>query len=256
MEDFGLNEEGVASSRAEDSNMSSSYTMLSKHLKQARAYLRRSQAGMNDLLRLGKRSWQRYESGANTPGSQVITALVEQGFNANWLLTGQGSMLLGEIDSPVETAEGLLAVDDKKLNKNSRDKQNTLSKNIAFHRDWLKENNLDINLLSLFTIKGDAMEPTFKEGDIVVTKVFYHKIGDDSKSEIVSGLGSDEKPPEDGLYVIRLNDHLVIRRIQLDTQGELNIVSDNPAYPAINLNKEKAKKLGVAAKVVWAGRSF
>ena len=74
--------------------MTLSKTELSLRLKQVRSYLRQSQADMDPLLGIGKSSWQRYESGGQTPGSQVIFALVEQGFNGNWLLTDQGPMLL------------------------------------------------------------------------------------------------------------------------------------------------------------------
>ncbi len=51
-----------------------------------------SQKEMDPLFGLGKRSWQRYESGKNVPGSGVIAELVRRGFDANWILTGQAEM--------------------------------------------------------------------------------------------------------------------------------------------------------------------
>jgi len=47
---------------------------------------------MDPLFGLGKRSWQRYESGKNVPGSKVIAELAQRGFDANWILTGKGEM--------------------------------------------------------------------------------------------------------------------------------------------------------------------
>ena len=65
---------------------------LSIRLKQARDALGKSQKEMANLLDISFRSWQGYENGKNKPGSDVITALIKVGFNANWLLTGEGRM--------------------------------------------------------------------------------------------------------------------------------------------------------------------
>ncbi len=65
---------------------------LSDRLKIIRKAVGVSQKEMDPLFGLGKRSWQRYESGKNAPGSRVIANLVRQGFDANWILTGQAEM--------------------------------------------------------------------------------------------------------------------------------------------------------------------
>lgn len=70
------------------------FEALSKRLKQVRQHLRKTQSGMDALLRLGKGSWQRYESGGQTPGSRVVARITTLGYNANWLLTGTGPMRL------------------------------------------------------------------------------------------------------------------------------------------------------------------
>ena len=65
---------------------------MSDRLKRVRKAVGVSQKEMDPLFGLGKRSWQRYESGKNAPGSKVIAELVRKGFDANWILTGQGGM--------------------------------------------------------------------------------------------------------------------------------------------------------------------
>ncbi|WP_449246483.1 helix-turn-helix domain-containing protein [Desulfarculus baarsii] len=80
------------------------FSGIGARLQAIRKQIGLSQAEMDGFLGIGKRSWQRYENGINTPGGQVIVALVEQGFNANWLLSGKGSMLLNA-DNASESAD-------------------------------------------------------------------------------------------------------------------------------------------------------
>lgn len=82
---------------------------LGNRLKIAREHLGKSQREMDSLLGLGSKSWQRNESGGHAPGSKVIAALVAQGFNANWLLSGEGPMLREEPgDTPEDDVTAIL----------------------------------------------------------------------------------------------------------------------------------------------------
>lgn len=51
---------------------------------------------MDQLLHIGKKSWQRYENGVK-PGTLVLVKLVHLGFDANWVLTGIGAARLPRI---------------------------------------------------------------------------------------------------------------------------------------------------------------
>jgi transcriptional regulator with XRE-family HTH domain len=65
---------------------------LSTRLKGLRLQLGKSQLEMDDLLGIGKKSWQRCESGDHAAGSQVVAKLVQLGYDANYLLTGVGDL--------------------------------------------------------------------------------------------------------------------------------------------------------------------
>ncbi|RTL24368.1 MAG: helix-turn-helix domain-containing protein [Rhodocyclaceae bacterium] len=41
--------------------------------------------------------YQKYEMGRSVPGGEAIAGFVSQGINANWLLTGEGPMLLKDL---------------------------------------------------------------------------------------------------------------------------------------------------------------
>ncbi|KIX15022.1 hypothetical protein X474_05575 [Dethiosulfatarculus sandiegensis] len=59
-----------------------------------RKHLGVTQREMSDLLGAGRNTWQNYERGGQVPGGKIITALIEKGINANWILTGKGEMLM------------------------------------------------------------------------------------------------------------------------------------------------------------------
>lgn len=67
---------------------------LSGRLKQARERLGYTQSDISEAVGSKLRSWQEYERGTRTPGSQVITGLARLGINANWVLIGEGEMLM------------------------------------------------------------------------------------------------------------------------------------------------------------------
>ncbi|KAB7624358.1 helix-turn-helix domain-containing protein [Alkalilimnicola sp. S0819] len=67
---------------------------VGERLRAAREALGYAQKGIAEAAGSKLRSWQDYEAGKKTPGSQVIAGLVSLGINANWILKGTGPMLL------------------------------------------------------------------------------------------------------------------------------------------------------------------
>lgn len=68
---------------------------VSDRLKTMRELLGKTQKEMASLTGISYRTWQNYEDGVNSPGWDACEALVKLGFNANWLLTGEGEMMQG-----------------------------------------------------------------------------------------------------------------------------------------------------------------
>lgn len=89
--------------------------MLSERLKIARESIAKSQKEMAEALGVGLKSWQVYEQGSSVPGGNVFESLVKLGFNANWLLTGEGDMRVGGsfkhlTDEDLEFGRGLCQI--------------------------------------------------------------------------------------------------------------------------------------------------
>ena len=56
----------------------------------------------------------------------------------------------------------------------------------------------------------------------------------------------------DGIYVIRLDDVLMVKRLASGPAGRLSVLSDNPAYPG--WPDVDGDAVSIIGRVVWAGR--
>lgn len=66
-------------------------------MRQAREHLKLSQQELADKIGVSKRGIQDNETRNRVPGGEVINGFVGLGINANWLLTGEGPMLLADL---------------------------------------------------------------------------------------------------------------------------------------------------------------
>lgn len=53
---------------------------------------------------VAKSTYQKYEAGSSIPGGEAIAGFIGAGINANWLLTGEGPMLLKDLQPPALAA--------------------------------------------------------------------------------------------------------------------------------------------------------
>jgi transcriptional regulator with XRE-family HTH domain len=67
---------------------------LGERLKVVRESTKKSQREFAELLGVSFRGLQTYESGASVPGGNILSAYASLGFNVNWILLGEGPMLL------------------------------------------------------------------------------------------------------------------------------------------------------------------
>ena len=65
---------------------------LLERLKSMRTVLGMTQKEISKSLGIGFRTWQNYEDGIHDPSFKVLQALAGMGFNANWILTGEGDI--------------------------------------------------------------------------------------------------------------------------------------------------------------------
>ncbi|WP_282339426.1 S24 family peptidase [Pseudomonas sp. PS02288] len=106
---------------------------------------------------------------------------------------------------------------------------------LAFTRYSLRKKGLEVAQLAAFRVDGDSNEPILSDGDTVMV---------DLRRNDMRG---------DAMYVINLGGHLFAKRLQLQFEGGLQVISANPAYPPVHVPKERLNELILIGRVVWAG---
>jgi phage repressor protein C with HTH and peptisase S24 domain len=107
----------------------------------------------------------------------------------------------------------------------------------AFDERWLKAlTSTPSERLSIVRVQGDSMSPTLNEGD-----------------DILVDLGDGAERLRDGIYVLRAEDALVVKRLALNPMGRrVTVQSDNPAYP--DWPDCSLDKIQLIGRVIWSGR--
>jgi len=100
---------------------------------------------------------------------------------------------------------------------------------LRFSARWLRSQGLDPVRLSAIAVTGDSMEPTLRDGDEILV---------DRSSE----------PLRDGIHVVRLEDALLVKRLETGRPGRIALLSDNPAYRPIECAAQDVQVIG---RVVW-----
>ena len=107
---------------------------------------------------------------------------------------------------------------------------------MAFDPSWLRRLGVGYSaLLSLIRVEGDSMAPTLSDGDEILVD------GGDSAGRI-----------RDGIYVLRIDDALVVKRLALGPGKRVSVRSDNQAYPVWPDCELSA--IDLVGRVIWSGR--
>jgi phage repressor protein C with HTH and peptisase S24 domain len=107
----------------------------------------------------------------------------------------------------------------------------------GFDERWLKSlTPTSPSKLSIVRVEGDSMSPTLNQGD-----------------EILVDPADCAERLRDGIYVLRVDDALVVKRLALNPMGRsVTVQSDNPAYP--DWPDCGIEDIHCIGRVIWASR--
>lgn len=108
---------------------------------------------------------------------------------------------------------------------------------LGFGAEWLRAIGAGSGeLLSMIRVEGDSMQPVLSDGD-----------------EIMVDRGDGAARLRDGIYVLRIDDGLMVKRLALNpATRRIDIRSDNSAYPSwADVDPATVEVIG---RVIWMGR--
>ena len=107
---------------------------------------------------------------------------------------------------------------------------------VAFDPKWLRGLGADPRALSIIRVEGDSMAPTLDDGDDILVD------GGDAAARL-----------RDGIYVLRMDDVLMVKRVaRAPGQGRISVISDNPHYRS--WDDLPMASVQLVGRVVWTGR--
>lgn len=192
-----------------------------------------TQGRFADSLGIHKNTLLRYEKEERLPDSEVLTRLYElYRVDLAWLLTGESTLPVANDSGfpgeyvPVSLYSAMdTGIDARRL--------------ITVKRSWVKSQfQVEPEDLRILYVEGESMKPTLSPGDLVLANI---------KDTIV----------RDGIYLVQIEDALIIKRLQRLSKDFIKVSSDDPAYESWTVNPNDAtQNLVVRGRVIQASRRF
>lgn len=213
-------------------------------LKSERERLGMSQVAFAERGRVSKQSQQNYEANKRKPDSDYLRGIAEAGADVLYILTGTRNASLPELNRPMprdvrigdQDYAAIRVYDvDAAAGNGIVPTSEAVADQLAFPVAWLNRHDLVPDLSGLVRVKGDSMAPTIPDGAYVLVDF--------------RGRADWSKP---GIYIVRLDDAIVVKRLQLPRKpGEswAALISDNPAYPPVFVSNTQADSFQPIARV-------
>ncbi|WP_168169314.1 helix-turn-helix domain-containing protein [Kushneria phosphatilytica] len=153
-----------------------------------------------------------WRSRGNIPIKQCIRIAKEKGVSLDWLILGD--RVSSEFESLTSPVEGYTPVPIYDIEAAAGDGRlfevENIETSLYFDTEQLKHDGLDPIKLVGVRVRGDSMDTTLQDGDRVLVDC------------------SSKKP--DGVFLLRMDDGLRIKRVQRVAGGAYMLISDNSRY--------------------------
>jgi Peptidase S24-like len=115
--------------------------------------------------------------------------------------------------------------------------QESLAGQVGFDEKWLRHLGVDPSAVTLIRVQGESMVPTLMDQD-----------------DIMVDKSAALRPVKDGIYVLRMDDVLMVKRVRRLSSGNISVASDNPGHP--NWPDVAPASIQIIGRVVWAARAL
>jgi SOS-response transcriptional repressor LexA len=210
---------------------------IGQRIEQVRGRL--TQHAFAKSVGISKSTLIRYEREDRLPDAETIARVCETyKVDFTWLITGKGEPFTPEPEEEdcvqipkydIGVSAGPGAFIDAACEPEM----------ISVDLKWLRQElNVNPAEMSMIYVRGDSMQPTIMDGDMLL-------------------VSSQVEQIRDGIYISRYDGLLQVKRLQRQPKGVIRVSSDNSAYDPFSVSlQDEGADFAIVGRVVWVGRKL
>lgn len=201
-------------------------------IREERLRLNLSQTEMGEIAGVTKNTQRLYESDQRLPKADYLASAARAGIDTQYVLTGEHSSPIacpkesfGSLQNAcavpiydIEAAAGTGRLFDAEL----------IETHIHFDTEQLTQDGLDPGQVVGVRVRGDSMADTLADGDRVL-------------------VNRASRTP-DGVFLLRMEEGLRIKRVQRVAGGGWRLISDNAHYPPELVDPVEAQRIEIVGE--------
>jgi len=179
-----------------------------------------------DVLGISQMNFATMKKRNKIPFTELLDFCAKKAISINWLLYGQSPESLVEATNKFYMVKYLSDVNASAGGGADEQYEEIEELEIPEHFMFMLGGEKELKYIEAINVSGDSMEPTFSYNDIV----FINR----SKTDLNRG----------GIFTIRTDAGLFIKRIQTRIDGQIDVISDNSVYSTQTLSLNEVEVLG------------
>ena len=179
-----------------------------------------------DVLGISQMNFATMKKRNKIPFTELLDFCAKKAISINWLLYGQSPESLVEATNKFYMVKYLSDVNASAGGGAGEQFEEIQELEIPEHFMYMLGGEREFKNIEAINVSGDSMEPTFSYNDIV----FINR----SKTDLNRG----------GIFTIRTEAGLFIKRIQTRIDGQIDVISDNSVYTTQTLSPNEIEVLG------------
>lgn len=179
-----------------------------------------------DILGISQMNFATMKKRNKIPFNELLDFCALKSISINWMLYGQSPESLVEATNKFFIVKYFSNINASAGGGSDEEIEERDEISIPNEFVLMLGGERELKNIEAINVTGDSMEPTFSYNDIV----FINR----SKTDLQRG----------GIFTIRTDAGLFIKRIQKRIDGKIDIISDNKAYATLTLNPNEIEVIG------------
>ncbi len=179
-----------------------------------------------DILSITQMNFATMKKRNKIPFNELLDFCATRSISINWILYGQSPESLVEATNKFYMVKYFNDISASAGGGSENDSEEIQELEMPEQFVFMLGGEKELKYIEAINVSGDSMEPTFSYNDIV----FLNR----NKTDLQRG----------GIFTIRTEAGLFIKRVQKRIDGKIDIISDNKVYSTQTLNPNEIEVIG------------